>query len=209
VEVLVSCRLRVCIAKRRHAAASAGFRVNFNMKVAALWATRRTRIQAPGPRQPPRGEPAGQGPRGPGGFNGSGSRGVAARAVTVDRRAPVAISQLRTQLKLSADSLGPARGLWTNLGRLPLRVFSIGKYAFQKKECRPTSNKVRLRHGCPSLEAPRRRAHPTFLGYWAFGGRMPAEHCVGCTSLRSFTQLGFSSSSLQWPRPTLGGLCLQ
>ncbi len=28
---------------------------------------------------------------------------------------------------------GPARGLWTNLGRLPLRVFSIGKYAFQKK----------------------------------------------------------------------------
>ncbi len=31
---------------------------------------------------------------------------------------------------------GPARGLWTNLGRLPLRVtasvFSIGKYAFQK-----------------------------------------------------------------------------
>jgi hypothetical protein len=164
----------------------------------------------PGPRPPaaPPGEPAGQGP-GQGGFNGSGSRGVAARAVTVDRRAPVAISQLRTQLKLSADSLGPARGLWTNLGRLPLRVFSIGKYAFQKKECRLTSNKVRLRHGCPSLEAPRRRAHPTFLGYWAFGGRMPAEHCVGCTSLRSFTQLGFSSSSLQWPRPTLGGLCLQ
>jgi hypothetical protein len=30
-------------------------------------------------------------------------------------------------------SIGPARGLWTNLGRLPLRVFSIGKYAFQKK----------------------------------------------------------------------------
>jgi hypothetical protein len=29
--------------------------------------------------------------------------------------------------------LGPARGLWTNLGRLPLGVFSIGKYAFQKK----------------------------------------------------------------------------
>ncbi len=29
---------------------------------------------------------------------------------------------------------GPARGPWTNLGRLPLRVFSIGKYAFQKKE---------------------------------------------------------------------------
>ena len=28
---------------------------------------------------------------------------------------------------------GPARGPWTNLGRLPLRVFSIGKYAFQKK----------------------------------------------------------------------------
>ncbi len=27
----------------------------------------------------------------------------------------------------------PARGLWTSLGRLPLRVFSIGKYAFQKK----------------------------------------------------------------------------
>jgi hypothetical protein len=27
---------------------------------------------------------------------------------------------------------GLARGLWTNLGRLPLRVFSIGKYAFQK-----------------------------------------------------------------------------
>jgi hypothetical protein len=24
-------------------------------------------------------------------------------------------------------------GLWTSLGRLPLRVFSIGKYAFQKK----------------------------------------------------------------------------
>jgi hypothetical protein len=31
--------------------------------------------------------------------------------------------------------VGPARGPWTNLGRLPLRVFSIGhgKYAFQKK----------------------------------------------------------------------------
>jgi hypothetical protein len=28
----------------------------------------------------------------------------------------------------------PARGLWTNLGRLPLRVFSIGKYAFQKNK---------------------------------------------------------------------------
>ncbi len=28
---------------------------------------------------------------------------------------------------------GPARGPWTNVGRLPLRVFSIGKYAFQKK----------------------------------------------------------------------------
>jgi hypothetical protein len=30
---------------------------------------------------------------------------------------------------------GPARGPWTNLGRLPLRVFSIrvGKYAFQKR----------------------------------------------------------------------------
>ena len=28
----------------------------------------------------------------------------------------------------------PARGPWTNLGRLPLRVFSIGKYAFQKKK---------------------------------------------------------------------------
>ncbi len=27
----------------------------------------------------------------------------------------------------------PARGLWTSLGRLPLRVSSIGKYAFQKK----------------------------------------------------------------------------
>ena len=27
----------------------------------------------------------------------------------------------------------PARGLWTSLGRLPLRVFSIGNYAFQKK----------------------------------------------------------------------------
>ncbi len=26
----------------------------------------------------------------------------------------------------------PARGPWTNLGRLPLRVFSIGKYAFQR-----------------------------------------------------------------------------
>jgi hypothetical protein len=29
--------------------------------------------------------------------------------------------------------VGPARGQWTNLGRLPLRVLSIGKYAFQKK----------------------------------------------------------------------------
>ncbi len=28
---------------------------------------------------------------------------------------------------------GPARGQWTNLGRLPLGVFSIGKYAFLKK----------------------------------------------------------------------------
>ena len=28
---------------------------------------------------------------------------------------------------------GPARGPWTNLGRLPLRVLSIGKYALQKK----------------------------------------------------------------------------
>jgi hypothetical protein len=39
---------------------------------------------------------------------------------------------------------GPARGPWTNLGRLPLRVFSIGKHAFQKKaesqsESRPRS----------------------------------------------------------------------
>ncbi len=31
---------------------------------------------------------------------------------------------------------GPAGGPWTNLGRLPLKVLSIGKYAFQKKcEC--------------------------------------------------------------------------
>ncbi len=28
---------------------------------------------------------------------------------------------------------GPARGPWTNLGRLPLRVFSIGKYAFHRE----------------------------------------------------------------------------
>ncbi len=28
--------------------------------------------------------------------------------------------------------VGPARGKWINLGRLPLRVFSIGKNAFQK-----------------------------------------------------------------------------
>ena len=28
---------------------------------------------------------------------------------------------------------GPARGPWTNLGRLPLRVFSIGKYMLSKK----------------------------------------------------------------------------
>jgi hypothetical protein len=33
---------------------------------------------------------------------------------------------------LTSTSDGPARGPWTNLGRLPLRVFSIGKYAFQK-----------------------------------------------------------------------------
>ncbi len=30
---------------------------------------------------------------------------------------------------------GPARGPWTNLGRLPLRVFSIGNYAFLKLCC--------------------------------------------------------------------------
>ena len=34
---------------------------------------------------------------------------------------------------LAPLGVGPARGPWTNLGRLPLRVFSIGKYAFQKK----------------------------------------------------------------------------
>jgi hypothetical protein len=34
---------------------------------------------------------------------------------------------------LGTNVLGPARGPWANLGRLPLRVFSIGKYAFQKK----------------------------------------------------------------------------
>jgi hypothetical protein len=33
----------------------------------------------------------------------------------------------------------PARGLWTSLGRLPLGVFSIGKYAFQKKWTRRPS----------------------------------------------------------------------
>ncbi len=38
---------------------------------------------------------------------------------------------------------GPARGPWTNLGRLPLRVFSIGKYAFQKKEAWATVRAIR------------------------------------------------------------------
>jgi hypothetical protein len=37
------------------------------------------------------------------------------------------------RFKLEPIDVGPARGLWTSLGRLPLRVFSIGKYAFQKK----------------------------------------------------------------------------
>jgi hypothetical protein len=35
--------------------------------------------------------------------------------------------------RLGITENGPARGPWTNLGHLPLRVFSIGKYAFQKK----------------------------------------------------------------------------
>jgi hypothetical protein len=155
-------RLHVCFAKRRHAAASAGFRV----KVAALWATRRTRIQAPAACW------SGPGP-GPGGGVGSGSGGVAARAVTVDRRAPVAISQLRTQLKLSADSLQT------------------------KFDCA-----VSLTRG----SSPQCASYfPRLLGLRSAHARC----CVGCTSLRSFTRLGFSSSSLQWPRPTLGGLCLQ
>ena len=34
---------------------------------------------------------------------------------------------------LAPLGVGPARGPWTNLGRLPLRVFSIGKYASPKK----------------------------------------------------------------------------
>jgi hypothetical protein len=33
-----------------------------------------------------------------------------------------------------ASGAGPARGPWTNLGRLPVRVFSVGKYAFPKKQ---------------------------------------------------------------------------
>ncbi len=61
-----------------------------------------------------------------------------------DQPAP-ATKKLRSQLNptnikaqtaaITAMQSGPARGLWTNLGRLPLRVFSIGKYAFQKKPC--------------------------------------------------------------------------
>ncbi len=40
---------------------------------------------------------------------------------------------------VAPHGIGPARGPWTNLGRLPLRVFSIGKCAFQKSttRCRP------------------------------------------------------------------------
>jgi hypothetical protein len=46
-----------------------------------------------------------------------------------------------------ARDVGPARGLcqtlWTNLGRLPLRVFSIGKYALQKKDARDVERAAR------------------------------------------------------------------
>ena len=46
----------------------------------------------------------------------------------------VGIPQDNRCLRRWALGVGPARGLWTKLGRLPLRVFSIGKYAFQKKQ---------------------------------------------------------------------------
>ena len=44
---------------------------------------------------------------------------------------------------------------------------------------------------CPSLEAPRRSAHPTFLGYSAFGGRMPASAWAAraCVHSRSWALL--------------------
>ncbi len=42
----------------------------------------------------------------------------------------------RVRVYLASLGVGPARGPWTNLGRLPLRVFSIGKYASQKKSCK-------------------------------------------------------------------------
>ncbi len=69
---------------------------------------------------------------------------------------------------------GPARGPWTNLGRLPLRVFSIGKYAFQKKGAsRPSLPVAKL---CYSLRvlfklAASRRLSPSSsradgVGYW-------------------------------------------
>ena len=41
--------------------------------------------------------------------------------------------QGETAAALRPSLIGPARGPWTNLGRLPLGVFSVGKYAFQKK----------------------------------------------------------------------------
>ena len=47
---------------------------------------------------------------------------------------------------------GPARGPWTNLGRLPLRVFSIGKYAFQKKKL--SWQCLEVRDGCVHIEVP-------------------------------------------------------
>jgi hypothetical protein len=51
----------------------------------------------------------------------------------------------------SAGGVGPARGPWTNLGRLPFKVLSIGKYAFQKKESAGAEVA-----GCESLA----RSHP-------------------------------------------------
>ena len=55
-------------------------------------------------------------------------------------------------LRVTMTHLGPARGLWASLpvGRLPLRVFSIGKYAFQKKNYDTTTNPPETRRAHPA-----------------------------------------------------------
>jgi hypothetical protein len=95
---------------------------------------------------------------------GSHARHLAALTVDLNRIEPTPGTALQLScyghgmMCAQSGHLGvrPARGPWTNLGRLPLRVFSIGKYAFQKKrasrspEERQCCGTVTCQCQCPS-----------------------------------------------------------